>query len=240
LTAVEIEQEQPMIPQGNSSPDDRVARLERQVRQLKNAMVVVLLAAGAVVLGVVFAPSLATGQRNRTLVGNRIELRDTTGRVRISLDAAATPGLVLHGADGTALAGLSVGKGTALLYLNDTDGRQRAVLSVLPGGFGLGLNDERGRALAALKVTDAGPVLVMRDKYGKVRTSIAVRDKGPAMMLHDGRGRLRAGLGVSKAGPMLDLRDAKGTARAGLRVDERKGSQFALKDATGRTFYHKP
>lgn len=229
-----------MNPQGNAPPTDRVALLERQVRQLKKVVLALLAAAGAAVLGVILAPSLATGQGTKTLVGNRIELRDPSGYVRISLDATTTPGLVLHGREGTPLAGLSVGQGTALLYLNDTTGRQRAVLSVLPGGFGLGLNDERGRALVALKVTDGGPVLVMRDKPGNVRASIAVRDRGPAVMLHDDRGRLRAGLGVSKAGPMLDLRDAKGTARAGLRVDEHKGSQFALKDARGKTFYHRP
>jgi hypothetical protein len=239
-----VTEETEMTEHKSGEGDARIVLLERQVRGLRRALMLLLVLLGAgLVLWMVGTPSLAIGetQEAKSLVANSLALRDARGRTRISLGALGTPGIVLYSQGGVPMAGLSVSRGISYLYLNDDSGRQRAVLSVLKDGFGLGLNDARGQAVATLRVGKEGPELTLRDRRGRERAQLTVTEKGhPTVVLKDGRGKLRAGLGVGKRGPMLDLRDEKGTARAGLKVDRARGSQLALRDAKGKVFFHKP
>ena len=118
---------------------ERLEKLERQNRRMKQV--------GAAVL-VLVAAMLLMGQAspNRTVEANEFVLKDANGKMQARLGLTANaPGLTLYEADGEVIRTfLGVGADGPGLYLADAGGKVRAMLSVKADEPSLVLSDRLG------------------------------------------------------------------------------------------------
>ncbi len=189
---------------------ERLARVEARGRRLARLAAALLIAAGA---------ALVMGQvspKARTLEAEGFFLRDAGGKVRAVLGILAdgSPGLALHGADGTPRLGLTVTARGPHVVLYDEEGKARAGLTVGPdGSAALGLYDKDGRGRAGLTVLPGGAsALALADRAGKARAGLTVTAEGtPALVLYDRDEKARARLALVGSGtPELAFYDREG------------------------------
>jgi hypothetical protein len=132
-----------------------LARLERANRWWRHSAVLALLALAAIgVMGQVTPPS-------RVLEVEQLLLRDTTGRIRVSLSALEDDAIVLT--------------------FRDRLERDRLAIGLLPGGAPLAsLYDDHRRRRAAFGMLDAdAPWLSLYGKDGRSRAHLALDHDGP-------------------------------------------------------------
>lgn len=129
---------------------ERLEKLERQNRRMKQAGAVALLLATAVLL-------MGQASPNRTVEANEFVLKDANGRVRgrwsIKADTAQFHLVDTNGVDRISLAELG---NSTLLSLQDSDGGQRASLQVIRQTSQLLLNHADDRASVHLAAEESG------------------------------------------------------------------------------------
>jgi len=165
-----MEQEQGEEPReaagaGSDAESGRVARLERSVRRLWVAVVVLSLAGGALAVG--------AGMTRQRVAVQELAVADADGRVRIVLSAAA-------------------GGGTIDQF--DAEGRLRISQGIEPDGkAGLVLLDPTGaRRIGAAAFADGDAGIAVLDRSGKVRIQLISEADGLAGTVHlDPQGRKR-------------------------------------------------
>ncbi len=106
---------------------DRIERLERENRRLKLTGIAALVLMLAVVL-------MGQAQPSRTLEANRIIVRDSAGRPRITLGTPASSG-----------AAVGMKRNDPAIWMTDEKGTDRMILTM----DGIKLADERGKPLAS-------------------------------------------------------------------------------------------
>jgi hypothetical protein len=151
--------------QAGDAESGRVARLERSVRLLWIAVVVLSLAGGALALRAGMASSRVTVQE--------LAVTDAEGRVRIALSAAASGGSIDH---------------------FDAEGRRRISQGIEPDGkASLTLLDSAGaRRIGAAAFADGDAGIAVLDRSGKVRIQLISEADGLAgSVLLDPQGRKR-------------------------------------------------
>ena len=143
----------------------RVARLERSVRRLWMAIVVLSLAGGVLAVG--------AGMTRRRVAVQELAVADADGRVRIVLSAAAGGGSIDQ---------------------FDAEGRLRISQGIEPDGkAGLVLLDPAGaRRIGAAAFADGDAGIAVLDRSGKVRIQLISEADGLAGTVHlDPQGRKR-------------------------------------------------
>ena len=167
---------------------NRLEKLEKQNRRMKQAGALVLILAAALVL-------MGQAPATRTVEANDFVLKDESGKVRGRLYMTA------------------LGPSFALL---DENGKQRASLGVLADMPGLSLFDANGRGRVGLVNGPSGPGLALFDANEKKRASLHLVAEGPGFYLHDASEKGRAGLFLLADGPRLTLYDGNEKVRASL------------------------
>ena len=162
---------------GSDAESGRVARLERSVRRLWIALVVLSLAAGAL--------AVAAGMTRRRVAVQELAVADADGRVRIVLSAAAGGGSIDQ---------------------FDAEGRLRISQGIEPDGkAGLTLLDPAGaRRIGAAAFADGDAGIAVLDRSGKVRIQLISEADGLAGTVHlDPQGRKRVEIFAAADGRVL-------------------------------------
>jgi hypothetical protein len=202
------------------SIEERLSRLEKANRQLKIALLaVVVLAGGSLWLSKAPGVRAQAPQWQQTIEAQGFVLRDSAGRPRAKLGVT--------------------GENWPLFQLLDDRGVQRVELSAVQDGGVVAFADASGRPRASLGWTETGPGVLLFDANGKTRAGLDLAETGPKLFLFDANGRGRAWLDLAETGPGLVLSDAKGRPRASLELTE-KGPRLVLFDAKGRLIWSAP
>jgi hypothetical protein len=222
------------------SLSDRVSRLERQNRRLKQLGVLALLALGSVFLmGQAKTAKAPPVKAVKPQEAGRFVLKDSLGRTRAELglfadrpalvlyDYAANrilslgaepdgAGLTLYDANNDKTAALNYGPAGPVLTLF-SGGAKRLNLSVTAQGPALGLIGKKNQAKAALGLMpDDNPFLHLFGSGERGGAQLAVSSDRTVLRFFDGADRARAVLGIleKESAPGLVLNDSAGTARA--------------------------
>ena len=195
----------------------RLDRVERENRRLKQAGVVALAVIAAVVL-----MGQATGSEvAKVIQAEKFVVRDAAGTVRATLgsDPIFTE-LMLADDKGHKRFQLSVGSFGQFLSFLDSNGQQRMKMSTLgvPGSplgvVGISVFDPNNRLQILLGTSTAGkaqtgPILLFADQDEKMRARLGLSEHGvPFLQLSDKEGTTRAVLSLTKnANPVLELRN---------------------------------
>jgi hypothetical protein len=173
------------------SIEERLSRLEKANRQLKIALLaVVVLAGGSLWLSKAPGVRAQAPQWQQTIEAQGFVLRDSAGRPRAKLGVT--------------------GENWPFFQLLDDRGVQRVRLSAVQEGGVLGFADGSGRPRATLGLTEEGPGLFLYDASGRPRAALNLTEYGPGLSLRDANGKMRAALDLTEAGPSLVLFDANG------------------------------
>ncbi len=184
--------------------------LEREVRWMKIAGLVLLtLGGGAVLMG-------QAAPKPQRIEAKEIALHDDDGKLRAFLAVTESgAALDLYDAEENRQVRLYVTKHGSGLHLGDTNEPIRSSLYVNGDGPGLDFYDTDKKLRASLGVTKRGnPGLALRDASENPRvwlTGVTAIDGGPALIVYDSTKNVRGALAVTeKYGPSLDLYDANG------------------------------
>jgi hypothetical protein len=155
---------------------ERIARLEKQNRKLKQAGVFVLLAFGSVFLmGQVKPAKVVQVTVSKALEAGKFILKDGRGKKRAEL-------------------GLFVDR-PALVFYDDAE-KASLSLGAEPDGSGLTLYDQDSQKAAALNYSSNGPVLTLF-AAGAKRLNLSVTSQGPAVGLLGKNREAKAALGLT-------------------------------------------
>jgi len=211
---------------------DRVEKLERQNRRMKQAGTIILILAAAVVL-------MRQAPTTRTVEANEFVLRDANGRMRAMLKADEDlAGLSFFDANEKPRVSLSVDGETAILAFADANENLRAGLSVHEGmAAALAFYDANGKVQAGLVVSGGDSVLTVSDNEGfqtvigtadfetskttaasvsllgtdkKPQAILSLTDFGPGLILREGNGEATTILVVEPGSPSLSMKDEDG------------------------------
>jgi hypothetical protein len=215
---------------------ERVSKLERQNRRLKQyAMLILIAAASLLLMGQGKAVKVAPVKAVRALEAGKFVLQDGQGKRRAELGLIAErPSLVFY--DSTDRAMLSVGLDAegAGLVLYDDQIRKTAALSSTPTGPVLALFHSGVKRLN-LSVTTQGPALGLVGKNGDARAALGLTADDNAFLHLFGAGeRGGAQLLASPDRTVLRFFDSADKARSVLGLLEKEGSPgFVLNDEAG-------
>lgn len=134
---------------------ERLEALERQNRQLRSAMALMLILAGS-------AAAMGFAKKARALQATEFLLKDSDGTTRAALRmGSAGPDLVFYDPEGKAA---------------------RVLLGVLPSGPALGFYDAGGKTRVSLGITAKGANLTFNDGNDKLRAELGILEEGPNLM----------------------------------------------------------
>ena len=202
---------------GPAAVVSRLEKLERQNRQMRNAVTTMILGVAATVL------MGQTSQMAKTIEAEAIILRDQSGKMRVAMqaesaslslfDANEQPRVMLRGQPDGSLVLISpysrssilLKDGSIILY--DQSGRKRVFLEC-EGSIGLYDGDERKRIM--LDVQGNVPRLTPIGPTGEIRREQGVTENEPGIGLFDTKGAARVAVSVMAGGPELGLFDSIG------------------------------
>ena len=161
---------------------ERLEKVEKQNRRLKQAGATVLtLCAAFVLMG-------QTSPKSRTVEAEEFIVRDANGEMQMVLNTVeGRPFISLYDAN-TARVVLCISKGPALI-LRDANGTERASLGLVDGKSVLTLRDANEQARAVLWMEDTGPGLALYDANGTFGVGMLVNKNGPDFTLQDANGK---------------------------------------------------
>lgn len=195
---------------------ERLEKLERQNRRLKQAAAIAILVLSSLVL-------MAQNSTRKTVEANAFFLVDENGNRKAELSMTGdAPTLTMYGT-GEGKVTLVTGEGASSLILQEPDGKGTAWLSA-GASSSLSLTDDKGTA--GLQVSKARPSLWMDGVDGTASLN-SVGGFGPTLSL-DGVG----GLSSSLFPDALGIRSRE-DGDALLRVDKGHGPYFAIMDRQG-------
>jgi len=141
---------------------ERLEELEKQNRQVKRAITLLMIFVTCVVL------TGAATHKGRTVEARQIALKDEAGNTRAVLGMrSAGPGLALYDANGNKVqALLTVLETGPTLGLYDADGTARVLLGVTPKGATLAFNDPEGKLRAEIGFSADAPHVTFFDRDG--------------------------------------------------------------------------
>jgi len=187
---------------------NRVEKLERQNRRMKQAGTIILILAAAVVL-------MGQAPGTRTVEANEFVLRDADGRIRGWLGVRDdNPGLSLYGANGKPQVWLSAQPGGPLFSLYDIQERQRIMITAPEETPVIGFYDKNGKGRGALGMSGDTPSLLLVHSEGKMRVLLDAARENPGLALYDDDGKERLALLVDSVGSRLTLLDSSEKKRA--------------------------
>jgi len=184
---------------------ERLEKLERQNRRLKQRGVLVILALGALVV-------MGQAPRSRIVKAEQFVLQDSQGRARVTIGTPASSGGAFH-----------LSPDEPAIWITDETGQDRAILT----SDGLRFANEKGKPLA----TYSARALSFYGTKGKEEASLGEDTHGPSLTLmgkegvtflgitpesleiwHNDkvRAQLEAGSPDNSEGPHLIVRDATG------------------------------
>jgi hypothetical protein len=142
---------------------ERLEKLEKQNRQVKRAITLLMILVSCLVL------TSAAAHKGRTLEARQIALKDEDGNTRAVLGMrSAGPGLELYDANGIKVqALLAVLRTGPTLGFYDADGTTRVLLGVTPKGATLAFNDAEGKVRAEMGFSADAPHVTFFDRDGK-------------------------------------------------------------------------
>ncbi len=223
-----------MEPQPNITFDldlsDRVSRLERQNRNLRHGLGVVLVIGGfAGTLGATLAQSRPATQPNNVIEANQIILRDEDGKARITLVASkGLTAISLTGRDELPQIELMSVRDGAVITMADTRGRPRIEFQAESlGGPTATLYDENHKVRVALGARPSGPTINLLSRNEKPRITLNGGGEETSMGLFDDHDIPRMSLVVNDGGSGLNVYDKSHHIRAML-ADETKTGLVAL------------
>jgi len=187
---------------------ERLEKLERQNRRLKQMGAVALLIAAAVLL-------MGQASPNRTVEANEFVLRDGNGKVRGTFSMADLgPQLALLDANGIQRVNLLLTVRTPSLFLSDANGQNRVALQVSETGPFLDFYRTDGELAAWFLGPDEGGLIGLRAPNGDRRLLLRVSEDGPAVELYNnervGANEARVALDGTAGQARLVLSDAEG------------------------------
>jgi hypothetical protein len=221
----------------NSQPNtfenfhDRILKLEKQNRRLKQCGVAVLIIP-ALVLVMGQAPVTKQDTSIKAIEATEFILRDSNGKVRARLSADAGRGKLsettLEFFDNTGLSKLTLTSGPVVpllaipggfVQLDDAHGKGRTILS----SAGIELRGDSEKLRGALEVNDSGAVLQLTDSMGSVKTQLAEDGAyvSGAVRVVDANG-FQAVLGMSKVGNQ-STGETRNTSAASLILFDKDG-----------------
>lgn len=139
------------------SIEERLDKLERQNRRLKQAGLLALIAITAIVLMGQSAP------KSRTVEANSFVLTDEKGNMRADLSMVGGAGLTVYDSKGEPRGMFAVNEDGAFLTLKDAERQKGSVLTVNSDSV---LLRRHGKIQARLFVDDDGPSLALEDTQG--------------------------------------------------------------------------
>lgn len=215
----------------------RLARVERQARLLKRALVAVVVPLGVVLLAGAWAQDRPGRVEVRELI-----LRDADGKARGLLGMTDDgPQFSLFGADAKPQLVMALNRFGSGVTLNDAEGRPRMGMAVLPNGSTeLTLTDSAGRPRAQLLVQDDVPRLNLLDPQGNARAVVLAADEFAGLAFFDDGGNRRVLLASDVRGPAISLTDRQGKLRAGMSVFNDSGADLRLLDEQEEILFSKP
>lgn len=152
----------------SNAVDDRVARLERKLRELQLACGALTVLLILFVLAFMGGNTGGSAQRTfKVLEAERLILRDAKGAVAGTLAVTDRgPALQLFDSKGKLRINTAIFDGNPNITLGDENEVGRAILALVPTGPGLMLYDDSYAPRAQLDVGKEGPRLFMNDQNG--------------------------------------------------------------------------
>ena len=193
--------------------EQRVKRLEREVRLFRWAAMALM-----VVVGSFFIMGLASSDDK------------SFGRFR-QID---TGSVVVRDPDGQMRAWLGIAEGGPRLIFFDQSGQQRLGVGMTRMGEpALGIFDVGQNERAVIGIMDGWPGFVLRDPQGKKRVALFTKDEWGSLYFYDRRETKRTGIGIYGEAAAVNLCDDRGKDRVGISTD-RKGSSVCFFDVGGQ------
>lgn len=191
--------------------EQRVARLERQNRRLKQAGAAALILAGVVVL-----TGGQRGAQDRPAGPEQWAVRDGQGTERAVLGMTADgPALRLRDAGGKDRLWLGVVKDVPGLVLYDAQGRRRASLSSGPRALRLTIYDDARQRQAWLVMSPTSLGLHLTGTKEARHAGLCIEGDGVTAWHHDPSGRIHVGADGLKSVPSPCVTDAPDPFAAG-------------------------
>lgn len=200
--------------------EQRVKRLEREVRIFRWAAGTMMFVAGAFFLmGMDEAADKSIGRFRQVDTGHLV-LRDSDGQMRAWLGIAeGGPRLIFFDQSGQQRLGVGMTRTSEpALGIFDVGQNERAVLGIVEGWPGLVLRDPQGKKRLAMFSRDEWSSLYFYDRRETKRTGIGLYGEAAAVNLSDDRGKDRAGLTTDRKGSSLSFFDRGGQKRAGFGI----------------------
>lgn len=194
--------------------EQRLKRLEREVRMFRWAALLLAVAAvSVVVMGLEAADNDKSIGRFRQIDTGHLVLRDPDGQMR---------------------AWLGIAEGGPRLIFFDQSGQQRLGVGMTrQSDPALGIFDVGQNERVVLGVVEGFPGLVMRDPQGRKRSALFAREDWSSLYFYDKRETKRSGIGLYGEAAAVNLSDERGRDRVGLTSDK-KGSSLCFFDRGGQ------
>lgn len=202
-----------------SSVEQRLKRLEREVRIFRWAASLLAVAiVSVVVMGLEATDDDKSIGRFRQIDTGHLVLRDSDGQMRGWLGIAeGGPRLIFFDQSGQQRLGVGMTRqGEPALGIFDLGQNERVVLGIMEGFPGLVMRDPQGRKRAALFTREDWGSLYFYDRRETKRTGIGLYGEAAAVNLSDERGRDRTGLTTDRKGSSLSFFDRGGQKRNAL------------------------
>jgi hypothetical protein len=184
---------------------ERIERIEKQNRRLKNTMFLLVLSFLA--LAVMGAKAGPNDGHFRQIIAERITFIDGTGQERMLIGSSED--------------------GTGIRILNKA-GKKALGIGITgdEGGSGILVADKEGRPRIGLGLDEGIPSVVMVDEYGKKIMAMGGDEKGYGFVIMDGNEVERAGMGFKDGNAGVMIYDDTGKYVRGM-IRQKNGVHYS-------------